>query len=184
MKRIAIVGCSGVGKSTLSGNLSSLLNLPVIELDSYFHQPNWTPTETEVFRREVFVAIESAEASSGGWISDGNYNSNGGGDVQARADTILWLDLPRRAVMSRVIRRTLFRVVTRQELWNGNRERWANLFKWKPEDNIIRWSWTQHANYRRQYSEKISSGEWSHAKVYRLHSASEVAAFVKEYASP
>lgn len=30
--------------------------------------------------------------------------------------------------------------VTRQVLWNGNRERYANLFSLKPERSILAWS--------------------------------------------
>ena len=39
-----------------------------------------------------------------------------------RADTVVWLDLPRRVWLPRLVRRTLRRVVRREELWNGNRE--------------------------------------------------------------
>jgi hypothetical protein len=47
--------------------------------------------------------------------------------IWARADTVIWLDPPRRTVMRRVIWRTIRRVAGRAELWNGNRERWRNL---------------------------------------------------------
>ena len=42
--------------------------------------------------------------------------------VWQRADTVVWFDLPFAVVMARTVRRTVRRVVTRQELWNGNKE--------------------------------------------------------------
>ena len=56
----------------------------------------------------------------------------------------MWFDLPYAVVMARTIRRTVRRAVTRQELWNGNREPWSNLFSWNPEKSIIAWAATRH----------------------------------------
>jgi hypothetical protein len=38
-------------------------------------------------------------------------------------------------------------MITRAELWNGNREEWRNLRTLDPETNIVRWAWTQHSKY-------------------------------------
>ena len=50
-------------------------------------------------------------------------------------------------VMARITRRTLGRVITRAELWNGNREEWRNLLTLDPETNIVLCAWTQHSKY-------------------------------------
>jgi hypothetical protein len=39
--------------------------------------------------------------------------------------------------MTRITRRTLGRMITRAELWNGNREEWRNLRTLDPETNIV-----------------------------------------------
>ncbi len=44
MKRLAILGRGGAGKSTLAQQLSNELGFPVIELDSIFWQPGLRPT--------------------------------------------------------------------------------------------------------------------------------------------
>ena len=45
------------------------------------------------------------------------------------ADTLVWLDLPLPLVMGRLLRRTVKRAVTREELWGtGNRETLSNAF--------------------------------------------------------
>jgi adenylate kinase family enzyme len=61
-----------------------------------------------------------------------------------RADTVVLYDLPRRIVMWRIVRRTLRRVLRREELWNGNRERWQNLVSVDPEISVIAWAWRTH----------------------------------------
>ena len=59
-----------------------------------------------------------------GWVVDGNY-SVVRDLVWDRADTVVWLDLPRLVVVRRITTRSIRRVVWREELWNGNRERGA-----------------------------------------------------------
>jgi adenylate kinase family enzyme len=84
-------------------------------------------------------------------VVDGNYTSRLDGVLDG-VDTVVWLDYPRRLVLSRVLRRTLLRVLLRRRLWNGNRERWHNLLTTDPAKNIILWSWTRHPLYRRRYA--------------------------------
>lgn len=146
--RIVIHGCSGSGKSTLARRLSAVTGLPLIELDSLFHQANWVPTPDAEFRVQVVQSLDQAEREHGGWIADGNYDSKLQGLVRARADVVIWFDLPKHTVMWRILRRTLHRAALREELWNGNRERWTNFLRWDPEQSIIRWAWTRHHVYR------------------------------------
>lgn len=145
--RIAILGCSGSGKSTLARSLGERVGLRVIELDALFHQADWVPADSALFRSDVEQALHDAEAS-GGWIVDGNYNSKLDDLVLAQATTVFWFDLPRRTVMRRIVSRSLRRALLREQLWNGNRERWTNLLRWDPERSIIRWAWTRHPMYR------------------------------------
>ncbi|HVB53196.1 MAG TPA: hypothetical protein VNF24_03265, partial [Candidatus Acidoferrales bacterium] len=81
------------------------------------------------------------------WVIDGNYR-NVRDLVWARADTVVWLDLPRRVVMTTVIRRTLHGVRTRRELWNGNRENWRNALSLDPCHSIVVWTWVDRRRYQ------------------------------------
>jgi adenylate kinase family enzyme len=135
VRRVSVVGNSGSGKSTLARELAAALEVPHVELDSVFHQPGWVPLPEDEFRRVV-----TAAAAGDGWVMDGNYSAVRP-IVGARADTVVWLDPPRRTVMRQVIWRTLRRAVTRQELWNGNRETLRNFLTWVPEDSVISWAW-------------------------------------------
>ena len=122
VRRVSVVGTSGVGKSTFASALALVLGAAFLELDSVQHQADWTPLPVEEFRARVAL-VADGEC----WVIDGNY-SRVQDLVWARADTVVWLDLPRRVVMRRIIWRSVWRVAGRTELWNGNRERWRNLF--------------------------------------------------------
>jgi hypothetical protein len=59
-------------------------------------------------------------------VVDGNY-SRMRDIVWSRVDTVIWVDPPRHRAMRQFIWRTLRRMATRAELWNGNREQWRFL---------------------------------------------------------
>ena len=99
--------------------------------------------------------------------------------VWARADTVVWLDLPRWLVMKRVTTRTLGRVIRRRELWNGNRERWRNLFTLDKDESVIMWSWTQHGKYHDRYEAARRDPANVHLQFVQLRSPRAIAAFLR-----
>jgi adenylate kinase family enzyme len=143
VRRVLVVGNAGSGKTRLGRALASRLGVPYIELDALNHLPGWTERTAEELQTLVADAI-----APDAWVVDGNYRSKLGGLVYDRADTVVWLDYERPLVMRRVIGRTLRRVVTREELWSGNREPWSNLWSRDPMKSIVAWSWTNHAHVR------------------------------------
>jgi len=143
--KIAIVGVSGSGKSTLAKKLAQKYNVECIELDSLFMNGDWVETEVAEFRDRVTRRLDGLP----GYIIDGNY-----GKVRDitwdSCDTIIWLNYSRLLTMKRVILRTIKRVVTNQELWNGNRESFRKSFL--SRDSIILWSWNTYERRRIEYS--------------------------------
>jgi adenylate kinase family enzyme len=172
VRRVSVVGTSGSGKSTLARELAEILGVPHLELDAVHHQPGWAPLPTDEFRR-----IIAARAAAGGWVIDGNY-----GRVRdlvwARADTVVWLDLPKRTVMRQVVWRTLRRVALRRELWNGNRERWRNFLTWNPEQSVISWAWHKHAPDHAKYAAAAADPASAHLRFVRLASRRDIARFL------
>jgi adenylate kinase family enzyme len=148
------------------------LSAPHVELDAIYHQPGWTELPEAEFRSRVDLATAPDH-----WVVDGNYSAVHE-LIWARADTVVWFDLPLPLVLVRTIRRTLRRVVTRQELWNGNREPFSNLWSIDPEKSIIAWTATQHGPYRRRYLAAESDPRWSGLHFVRLHSQGEADAFL------
>ena len=176
MRRIAIVGSSGVGKSTLAESLAERLDVPLIELDALMHGPDWTPTPTPAFRTRGMDAIAAADESDDGWVAPGNYRTVA--DITQRsADTIVWLDLPRRVTMWRLLKRSVRRSATREQVWGGNRESLLNLVSRDPNRNVLLWSWHNHPLYQQVYAGYASGEFWSHATVHRLRTRSDVADF-------
>jgi adenylate kinase family enzyme len=174
VRRVSVVGNSGSGKSTLARELAASLGVPHLELDSVFHQPGWEPLAQDEFRRLV-----TARAGEDGWVIDGNYSAVRP-IVWARADTVVWLDLPKRTVMRRVAWRTVRRAVTRQELWNGNREPLTNFLSWVPEESIISWAWHNHAKYRTRYGAAAADPANAHLTFIRLASRRDVTRFLAD----
>jgi adenylate kinase family enzyme len=174
MRRISVVGNSGSGKTTMAAGLAAALGIPHLELDSVFHQAGWQALPREEFRAAVreFAAGEA-------WVIDGNYSSALRDILWERADTVVWLDPPRYRVMARLAWRTLRRLASGVELWNGNRERWSNLFRLDPEESILRWAWTQHRPCRERYLRDSADPALAHLEFIRLRTTAETAAFAR-----
>src|SRR5919201_1062078 len=140
--KIAVVGTSGSGKTTVARELARRFGVPHVELDALFHGPNWKETPADEFRRLVAAATDGS-----GWVVDGNYESKLGDLVLGRADTVIWLDVPLRVALTRVTRRTIRRIRTGEELWNGNRESWrGGFFGW---ESMFVWTIRSHLKRRR-----------------------------------
>ena len=177
MRRVSVVGTSGAGKSTLGRSLADALGGEFLELDSVNHQADWVPLPTEEFRRRVALVVAGER-----WVIDGNY-SKIRDLVWARADTVVWLDLPRRTVMRRVTWRSVRRMALRTELWNGNREHWRYLFSLDKEESVVAWAWQSHASTRAKFEAAMADPANGHLRFVRLTSPAAVRRFLRSASS-
>jgi adenylate kinase family enzyme len=171
-RRILVYGVTGSGKTTLGRRLASELGLRHIELDSLFHGPNWTPTPPDEFVAKIQAALDE---SPQGWVVDGNYGT-ARTFLLPQADTVIWLRLPFLVSYLSMARRTVRRLFTREELWNGNRETPKLLFFDK--DSLLLWGIRQH----RPSQERVRAAleETPHeAEVIEVRSRREVDALVR-----
>lgn len=128
MRRVAIIGSGGAGKSTFARQLGERTGLPVVHLDLHFWHAGWveTPRDDWARRNEEFVATDR-------WIIEGNY----GRTMEIRlaaADVIIFLDLPRWRCIPRVLRRT----------WRHRKQRRPELPEGCPDrvsGEFLRWLW-------------------------------------------
>jgi adenylate kinase family enzyme len=148
MRRVAFMGISGGGKTTVGKAAAARLAVPFVELDAFQHGPNWEQATPEELRARVTAALDAAPD---GWVVDGNYYTPLGGTVLDRADTLVHLDPPLRTALWRVCRRTVARSARREELWNGNRESFRNMLT--PRYSMPLWVLKQHASFRRRIPE-------------------------------
>jgi len=163
--RISVIGQTGSGKSTLAAALASKLGVPYVELDALHWEPNWTMANTEVFRGRVGQVVAGDR-----WVVDGNY-SKVRDLVWGRADTVVWLDYPFALTFARLVRRTLGRVRSGEELWNGNRERIAEQFL--SRDSLFVWAIKSYGRHRSLYPALLASEAYAHLRVIRLHTSRE-----------
>lgn len=135
LARVAVVGTSCTGKSTLAARLAAGLGAPCIDLDEIHWGPGWTTDPPEVFRAKVEHALAAPR-----WVCAGNY-SVVRDLVWSRATTLVWLDLPFGTTLSRALRRTLRRTVTREPVCGQNREPWLGFLdpEWIPWWVIRTW---------------------------------------------
>jgi adenylate kinase family enzyme len=163
MKKVAVIAsASSSGKTTVGRTLASRLDVPFVELDALNHGPGWTEATGEELRARV-EPIVAGDA----WVIDGGYRNKLGDLVLAAADTVVWLDLPRREWVPRLVRRTIRRIVRREELWSGNRETICNAFLRR--DGLLQFAWRTYGVRRATYP-----AELARFHVVRLRSQREV----------
>lgn len=133
--RIWIIGAPGSGKSTLAQALAKSMDLPVVELDSLYWLPEWEARDPVDFARVVYAATSGKD-----WVVDGNYKIAATSLIR-QAELLIWLDLPLTRTYPRVVRRTMFRLLWGEKLWNGNRERFTNLLS---RDGMLWYSLAAH----------------------------------------
>jgi adenylate kinase family enzyme len=137
--RIVIVGVTGSGKSTLARAIAARTGLPCHSADDIGWQPGWVGTPDDEQRRRIAEVCAQER-----WVLDAVY-SKWQDVVLPRAQLVVGLDYPRWLSLSRLVRRTLVRVVTRERICNGNVESFRQMFS---ADSIIRWHFRSFAAKR------------------------------------
>jgi hypothetical protein len=165
--RIAIAAAPGTGKTTLARRLAPLLGCEDVELDDLAHGPDWT-------MRPEFVGDVERFTGGARWITEWQFDE-ARPIIAARADTLVWLDLPTRVIMARLVRRTVARRRRREVLWAGNEEPalWTVLVE---PNHMLRWGYRSIRLVREQV--RAAEGEYPGLRIVRLRSVTDVAAFV------
>jgi adenylate kinase family enzyme len=167
MRKVAVIAsASGNGKTTLGREAARRLGVPFVELDAIVHGPGWVETPDDELRAEVEPIV-----GSDGWVIDGTYERKLGDLVLGAADTVVWLDLPVRVWLPRLVRRTVRRFRTHEELWNGNRESLREAL-WGRE-SLFAWAFRSHFSRRRDWPERLAP-----YPVVRLRTNADVVRFL------
>lgn len=172
MKRINIVGSTGSGKSVLAAKLAERLGLVYTDLDDLHHLPGWKERPEEDFRRLVDEATRQEK-----WVIAGNY-SKARDITWARADTVIWIDLPLGYNFWQLLKRTFKRAYTGEMICNGNRETLGKQF-FTP-DSILWWLLKTWYKNRKKYGEIFDDpGDYPHITFVRLKSHRQGQAFLE-----
>ncbi|MEX2373469.1 MAG: hypothetical protein WD800_06655 [Dehalococcoidia bacterium] len=174
--RIAIIGNTSAGKSTLAARLARALDAPFVELDALNFEPGWRALAEHDPHEFVRRVREATQGDA--WVVAGGYQSLTQDLYWDRLHTVIWLDPPLRRVLPRVLTRSWRRWRSKELLWGTNYERfWPQLRFWGP-DSLL---WYAVTTQRRKHDATIAAmadPRWSHIRFLRLTSFAEVDAFV------
>lgn len=99
MKKIAIFGPPGSGKSTAATKLGREFNIPVYYLDQYRWLPGWKKRP-----QEEFIAMHEALCAQDEWVIEGAYRSTYEQRADA-ADALIYIAMPRYKYFWNVLKR-------------------------------------------------------------------------------
>lgn len=171
-RRIVVVGTTGVGKTSLAKRLARHLGFPHIELDALNWGPGWVAVPLETFRARVAQALAGQS-----WVVDGDY-----GRVRdlvwSRADTVIWLDYALPVILGRLFWRTLKRILTREELWGGNRETFRGEFL--SRESLFLWALRTYGRRKREYPALFRRPEYAHLTLIHLRSPRQTRRWLRE----
>ena len=106
MKRILVTGNAGSGKSTLAARIAAIRGISCHSLDRIVWQPGWEKTPKDEKDRQIHALIEKEC-----WVIDGVSTA-----ALAMADTVVFLDVPRKV-----------------SFWRVTKRNWKYLFHSRPE---------------------------------------------------
>ncbi|KPI15676.1 hypothetical protein OK074_2121 [Actinobacteria bacterium OK074] len=155
MKRVAIVGCGGSGKSYVARELGRRLGAPVTHLDAVYYDDEWNPLP-----KDRFADVQRDLVSASSWVIDGNHNST----LQIRldaCDTVVFMDLPTRTC--------LWGVVSRQLRHGGGQDKGNGIYN-RIHLGVIRYVLSYRRKMRPRVLAKIDEYARGHAQVVILTS--------------
>ena len=164
MQRVMILGQPGSGKSTLAQKLGARTGLPVFHIDHIHWSPGWVERPRDEKNR--LCAEVHARAQ---WIFEGGHSPTWA-ERLARADTVIWLDVPLGRRIWRVIRRSLFYWGrSRPDMPEGCPERFSLEF--------YRFIWRTRRSSRDQIRRLITQAR-AEKSVHVLHTLRDVDRFL------
>ena len=161
MNRILIIGSGGAGKSTLALKMFDILHIQVINLDSYYWQPNWIAQPKEKWSK---IVTDLCKIPS--WIMDGNYFNSLPLRLQY-ADTVIFIKKSRYECLFNAYKRMFTK---RVDPIQGCPE--------KVDWGFVKWIW----NYQKDITPKIMAILNEHPKfeLHILKNNKEIEAFIKK----
>lgn len=124
MKRVAVFGNAGGGKSTLAGRLAELTRLPLHPLDMIQYQAGGGEVPHEEFLKAHADLLRRDE-----WIIDGFGSVESAWERFSRADTLVYVDLPLVTHYLWVTKRLIKGLFVTPEGWPDNSPIWSSTMQ-------------------------------------------------------
>ena len=163
--RIAVVGTSCSGKTTVARRLAEHHGVPHVELDALHWGPNWSEPE----RRGVSCPRRGSTGDRRAGSPTAATTGSSAISVLEQADFVVWLDLPFPTIARPDLDAGLCGSIrSGEELWGGNRETWRGAFF--SRDSLFVWIVKTHRPRRRRYHERLDRYEFVHLRSQRPRS--------------
>jgi adenylate kinase family enzyme len=175
MKRVAVFGNTGGGKSTLAKRLAGLTRLPLHPLDLIQYRIGGDPVPDEEYL-EAHAELLRQKA----WIIDGYGSFDTAWERFAAADTLVYIDLPLRTHYWWVTKRLIKGLFVNPEGWPERSPIWSSTM------HSYKVVWACHRGLAPRYRQLVVEAAGS-KRVHHLRSRAEMKAFLdavkREYAS-
>ncbi len=167
-RRIMVVGQPGSGKSTLARTLGGAPGLQVYHIDQIIWSEGWVERPAQA-RAALCAEIEAKE----NWVFDGNHSATWTSRL-ARAEVLVWIDLPLWRRAFRIARRTVLQLgQVRPDMAPGCPERLGRN-AWE----FWAYIWRTRASGRARTATLAATAGAAGKTVVTLGSVAEVDAFV------
>lgn len=175
MKRVAVFGNAGGGKSTLARRLAALTRLPLYPVDMMQFRAGGDEVAHEEYLRAHADLLRQDE-----WIIDGFGSVASAWARFSRADTLVYIDLPVATHYRWVTKRLIKGLFLNPEGWPENSPIWSSTM------SSYRVIWPCHRRLTPKYRQLVADMAAS-KRVYHLKSPAEMTAFLnaikREYGS-
>ncbi len=166
MRKIAVFGNTGGGKSTLARKLAELTGLPLYPLDMIqFRAGGGEVPHDEYLRAHAELLKRDA------WIIDGYGCRKSAWERFTSADTLIYIDLPLSTHFLWVTKRLLKGVLVNPEGWPADSPMISSTM------SSYRVLWSCHRHLTPSYRKLVSEAR-PHKSVYHLRSKDEIGAFL------
>lgn len=166
MKKVAVFGNTGGGKSTLAKRLAELTHIPQYPLDLIQYRASGEVPRDEYLKAHAKLLQQEA------WIIEGYGSRESAWERFAAADTLVYIDLPLFTHFLWVTKRLFKGFFVSPEGWPEGSPMLKSTI------SSYRVLWLCHRHLTPKYRELVSAAR-QHKRVHHLRSAAEMEAFLR-----
>jgi adenylate kinase family enzyme len=174
MRKVAVFGNAGAGKSTLARRLAALTGLPLYPLDIIEFQGCYRPDEKDGGRisHEAYLKLHADLLKQDQWIIDGYGSVETLWERFDVADTLVYIDLPLLTHYRWVTARLVKGLFQNPPGWPDNSPVWSSSM------DSYRVVWRCHRGLTPKYRQYVAKASTS-KRVHHLRSPAEMKAFLQ-----
>jgi len=174
MKKVAVFGNAGAGKSTLARRLAEITGLPLYPIDMIQFPAGYRPEEKDggKISHERFLEIHNGLLKQDRWIIDGYGSVASAWERFAAADTLVYIDLALPTHYWWVTKRLIGGLFRNPDGWPDNSPVWSSSL------DSYRVVWRCHRGLTPKYRQLVAEAS-STRRVHHLKSPATIGAFLE-----